>query len=436
MQKTKLYRSLRDKNLTTKLKSHLIRHYEFAKKSRLGEALIELVLDELDRDEATRGVVRVQPWQLVFRRHEQVALLPLLTEEDVEQLNANTPLGAVRETIEARGLSELRTVWPEATLTDLRSLTNVRYRTRKGAGAGRGTRPTLKAIGPGDRLAPLPKVIDLERFAKDVSRRQPRPEDGLVSAPALARLCQQLAEDYNLPPKLAPLIVQDFASLRAECLPRLDELKHGQVMVLTTDTRSGIGGAAVPEEQRLRPVVLTLFTDPEQRALQSERITFPRARLLQLKQLVRVHVEAYAQGGLLSRVETQCLFLTSRDDLSEALNAYEQTHQVIVPTPGTILDAGNKVTHKLLVVRLYLEGLSTTEIAKRTYHSEQAVDTYIGTFDQVTALYWYRVPRSIMRLVLRRSLRLIDEYLRLVDRYFKDPEAVRAYLDGKGIKVA
>ena len=41
-----------------------------------------------------------------------------------------------------------------------------------------------------------------------------------------------------------------------------------------------------------------------------------------------------------------------------------------------------------------------------------------------------------MRFVLRRSVRLIDEYLHLVKRYFKDRDAVREYLRSKGIRVA
>ena len=42
--KAALYRSLRYRNLNTELKHHLILHYEFAKKSRLAEDVLELVV--------------------------------------------------------------------------------------------------------------------------------------------------------------------------------------------------------------------------------------------------------------------------------------------------------------------------------------------------------------------------------------------------------
>lgn len=436
MQKAGLYQPLRYKNLETKLKGHLIRHYEFAKKSRLSDSLLDLVLGEFDRDEASRGITRVKPWQLVFRRGQNVALLTLFTDDDLLRSMRGARLRDVRKTIENRCLRELQTVWPDATLLDLRAMINVRGLTRKHRTGSKAKPLDVKPKGPDDRLADPPKLIDVRRFAKNVTKRQVSAADGLVSAEVLQRLTRQLQDDYHIPPKLGDLVLQDLASIRTECLPRVDEMKHGQAMVLTTDSHSRIGAACVPEEQRVQPVIVTLFTERERKALSFDDITFPKARDIQLKQIVRVHVEAYAQGGLLSYVDSQWLFSTSYHSIGQAINHYEQIENVFVPTPGTVLDAGNKVTHKLLIVRLYLDGLTTTQIARRTYHSEAAVDNYIGSFDKVAMLHWYGVSRAHMRLVLGRSLRLIDEYLCLVKRYFKDRETIREYLNSRGHQVA
>jgi len=413
----------------------LIRHYEFAKKSRLADSLIELILDAIDQDEAGRDVPRVKPWHLVFRRQSRTALLPLFDYEDLDHYLQGQNFATVRRPIEQRCLRALRTVWPEATRSDLRTMINVRGLTRRGSVATPAT-SKVRELTPRDRLAEPPKLVDVERFANRVTSRHVTPADGVVSPQVQRRLTQQLDQDYHIPPKLAQMVVDDLAAIRAECLPRLDELEHGQVMVLCTDCYSRIGAASVPEEQRLRPVILTLFTEPERRALASDHITRAQACAIQLKQIVRVHVEAYAQGGLLCYVDSQWLFSTSYETISRAVNAYELAENVFVPTPGTVLDAGNKITHKALAVRLYLDGLTTTEIARRMYHSEQAVDHYVGTFDQVALLYWHEVPVDHMRIVLRRGARLINEYVRLVERYFKDRHAVREYLRSKGIRVA
>lgn len=434
MQKAGLYRPLCAKNIETKLKSHLTRHYEFARKSRLADSLIETVLAQLDEDEEARGIIRVKPWQLVYRQQGRPALLTLFTDDDLQRSIHGAPLREVRETIEKRCLEELRTVRPDATLDDLRTIINLRARTRKNV-TGQQAEPYAAQL-PRDIFAAPPKLVDVHQFARGVNRRKMSPADGVISRPLLQKLTGQLSEDYNIPAKLGQMLIEDIARIRAECLPRLDEMKHGQAMVMTTDSHSRIGEAHLPEEQRLRPVIVTVFTEQERQALARETITFPEARAIQLKQIVRVHVEAFAQEGLLSYVDSQWLFQTCYWNISQAINHYEQTENVFVPTPGTVLDAGNKVTHKALIVRLYLDGMTTAQIAKRTYHSEAAVDNYIGTFDQVALLHWYGVNRPHMRLVLRRSVRLIDEYMRLVESYFKDRDAVQQYLRSRGVKLA
>jgi len=433
--KATTYWSLRHRNLTTKLKHHLILHYEFARKSRLAEDLIDRVVRALEQDEPTRGVIRVKPWQCVFRRNDRVALLTLFNDDDRERLQNGEAMQTVRSDIERRLLAELRIVWPEATLGDLRTLTNVRRGSRKGRTTQR-PRPTLKLLAPNEPPPPPPRLADVQQFAKGVTKREPSSTEAVVSPAVSEGLCRQLVQDYNLPPKLAPLIVQDIASVRAQCLPRLQELRHGQVLVLSLDCHSRIGEVSAVQQPRLQPVIVTLFTEAERQALYAPDLTFREARQVQLHQFVRVCIEAYAQEGLLALLDLECLFLTAHHDVGKVINEYEQTEQILVPTPGTVLDAGNKVTHKALVVRLYLDGLTTTEIARKLYHSEVAVDNYIGTFDKVALLHLYGVTRQHMRFLTGRSRALIDQYLRLVNVYFKDRDAVRTYLHSRGVLVA
>ena len=57
-----------------------------------------------------------------------------------------------------------------------------------------------------------------------------------------------------------------------------------------------------------------------------------------------------------------------------------------LPLRGYVVDMGSFPTHKAAVVRLYLSGLTTPEIARRTYHSKEAVDRYIRGFERVRLL--------------------------------------------------
>ncbi|MGI9953304.1 DUF1670 domain-containing protein [Moorellaceae bacterium AZ2] len=47
---------------------------------------------------------------------------------------------------------------------------------------------------------------------------------------------------------------------------------------------------------------------------------------------------------------------------------------------------GRTLTHKALVVEMALEGLTTQEIARRIYHTPEAVDNYLRLFDRVLLL--------------------------------------------------
>jgi uncharacterized protein DUF1670 len=57
-----------------------------------------------------------------------------------------------------------------------------------------------------------------------------------------------------------------------------------------------------------------------------------------------------------------------------------------LPLRGYVMDMGSFPTHKAAVIRLYLQGMLTPDIAARTYHSKEAVDRYIRGFDRVRLL--------------------------------------------------
>jgi len=42
-----------------------------------------------------------------------------------------------------------------------------------------------------------------------------------------------------------------------------------------------------------------------------------------------------------------------------------------VATRGTVHDPGRAITHKRIIIRLYLKGYLTPEIARRTKHSDE-----------------------------------------------------------------
>ena len=77
---------------------------------------------------------------------------------------------------------------------------------------------------------------------------------------------------------------------------------------------------------------------------------------------------------------------------------------------------GSFPTHKAAIIRLYLEGLLTPQIAHNTYHSKHAVDRYIRSFERVRLLS-EKFSRHELPLLTGMPERLIDEYLTLVEEH-------------------
>lgn len=94
---------------------------------------------------------------------------------------------------------------------------------------------------------------------------------------------------------------------------------------------------------------------------------------------------------------------------------------------------GRTLTHKTIVVELALEGMSTKEIARRIFHTPEAVDQYLRLFERVLLLRYYGLPPKVMQQVTGHSPALLGEHLALAEKHFPDKEALVGYLTNRGI---
>lgn len=66
------------------------------------------------------------------------------------------------------------------------------------------------------------------------------------------------------------------------------------------------------------------------------------------------------------------------------------------------------------IVRLALEGLTTTEIQRRMRHSVSSIANYLSTFTQCAQLTRRDMQAGQIALLLRRSRKLVEEYIDLL----------------------
>ncbi len=88
----------------------------------------------------------------------------------------------------------------------------------------------------------------------------------------------------------------------------------------------------------------------------------------------------------------------------------------ILPIRGYVADMGSWPTHKAAIIRLYLEGLTTPEIASRTYHSKKSVDRYIEGVERVHLLA-ARHPDEELALLTGLAPRVVTQYLAILDEH-------------------
>lgn len=207
--------------------------------------------------------------------------------------------------------------------------------------------------------------------------------------------------------------------------PFLDQFAKGgppgkvTLVAVCADERAG---KAVAECEK-RTLYLTVHRGaPDDGLLQKEGAEgFRRARIPDLCQ------EALSQGGLLTREDLAYhVFFVSPRTITRDL-AFLRQHDAALPLPlrGTVHDLGPVLTHRVEIVRLALDGQTTSEICRRLRHSPAAVSNYLATFARCAYLSAQGLQVGQIAFLLRRGKGLVDKYLALLAE--SKPDRNRAY---------
>ncbi len=431
MNRHELYRPLLERTLKSFQLRHLAQRFDFGAQSRVALVLVREINARLDEADASMGFRRVRPFELYVRRHGQDLILPLFRQEYLEPLLAGGTFADSRKLVIKECEARLRAACPQADRRKLLCMIDPWALVRR-RGSVRYVDCLVPDIAPPENGgARDPRtMIDALQPHKPTARVQPL--DFMAPRSVLSSLAEFVAREAGLGPVVARTLVEEVTALRNIVCPRKEVLRSGEMPVLATHVRASPSEEMRTKFRRLAPTIITVWAPGELTSNPSP--TDQHLEELQ-RRIVRVCFETYRQDGLLSLMDLQWVFQVSTARISELIRSFQKKHSIIVPTPGTVLDAGRSITHKDVVINLHLAGYSVMEIARRTYHSPRAVDNYVGTFESVLILYLFGLPPHLMARVLGRSQGLIREHLNLVEDTFGDGETVRQYLKGKGVKV-
>lgn len=205
--------------------------------------------------------------------------------------------------------------------------------------------------------------------------------------------------------------------------PFLGRFEHGslslpgQIRLVAVDAEEPAGKPII--ECLKRTVILTVHRGKHDDQLlhKGGAMRFRRARIVALCQ------EALSQGALLTREDLASrVFFVSPATISRDLRSLrEKDPNIPIPLRSTVQDIGPILTHRVQIVRLWLEGKTTSQICSIMRHSASAVDNYVSTFMRVTQLAEKDMSVSQMAFLIRRGKGLVSKYIQLLEECRKEP---------------
>lgn len=429
MSRHAIYRPLLERTLENHQVQHLARRYDFGKESRIAALIVAEVNRRMDEVETCLGVQRARAFDLCLYLRGKPVTLPLFRPEYLQPLLTGGTFTQARALVTSACAERLHAagecVEPEELLGFINPWALAR---RKG--------PTRYVDSLQNAVQPLDEQ-DTAFWRWELDQLRPQSPTARLGALDLAApqtvlrgLVEFVTVEAGLGPAVARQLVEEMITLRNLCSPLIRQLKHGEMPVLATHVHASLSEESTTRFRRLAPVVLTVWTAKELR----QRPQGVPECLAQLKRrIVRVCFEAYRQNGLLNQMDLQWIFQISTARISELLRSFQREHNIVVPTPGTVLDAGRSTTHKDIIVNLHLQGYTVKEIARTTHHAPRSVDNYIRTFQGVLILKLYGLPPRLMARLLQKSPSLIEEHLELVQRFYPNEDQLRQNLREQGV---
>jgi len=319
-------------------------------------------------------------------------------------------------------LSTLQAVDPQATMQDVYRL--VAQRKLVPHQGGRGTTRSHPDVRRTPENAPRgginPNLLECRPLVRtDV--------EGYVPADVKDCLLRFMCREERFSPARALALLEELALLRERYCPLASALHPGQVVWV------GIACGDRQQEERATtfrqqvPVIMTLHTPQELEVFNQSHLNLAMVNRIHQEMMARMTTEAYLQLALLSTMDLGFLLMRARSVI-DLITAYEQEHDLVLPTPGSVHDAGRKMTHKRRIIQLHLQGMLNQEIARVMHHSPEAIDRYVADFHATLILYLYDVPPGLAARVTRRGLGLVREHMALVHENFPDKDAVKKHL--------
>jgi hypothetical protein len=232
----------------------------------------------------------------------------------------------------------------------------------------------------------------------------------LKSKNAQNAIIQRLATDFNLTPIIAEAFYQQFTQYFDEHANI--KLSSGEIAYEAVSANEPAGKhIRIARKLTVRLKLIELNTDLD--ALANYGLAGLRRH-----RMARITRQAYDQGTLLSYEDLALILTTSPATVRRDVQLLRREGMFIM-TRGTKQDMGPGLSHKTIILDLYFNGYTFSEIEQKTNHSESSVKRYLADFVQVASLYKQNFSHQQIRLIAKKSDRLVREYIQIYQTFEK-----------------
>jgi biotin operon repressor len=232
----------------------------------------------------------------------------------------------------------------------------------------------------------------------------------LESKNARNAIIQKLSSDFNLTPIIAEAFYQQFSLYFKEHANI--KLSDGEIAyeAVAADEPAG-KHIRLTRKHTIKLNLIELNTDLD--ALAQFGLSGLRRH-----RLMRLSKQAYDQSALLSYEDLAMLLTTSPSTVKRDVQLLRQ-QGLFIMTRGAKHDMGPGLSHKTIILELYFNGYTFSEIEQKTNHSENSVKRYLADFTQVATLYKQNFSQQQIRIIAKKSNRLVREYIQLYQTFEK-----------------
>jgi len=232
----------------------------------------------------------------------------------------------------------------------------------------------------------------------------------LESKNAHNAIIQKLSSDFNLTPIIAEAFYQQFSLYFKEHANI--KLSEGQIAYEAVSADEPAGKhIRLTRKLSIKLNLIMLNTDLD--ALAQYGLSGLRRH-----RLMRLTKQAYDQNALLSYEDLAMILTTSPSTIKRDVQLLRQQGMFIM-TRGSKHDMGPGLSHKTIILDLYFNGYTFSEIEQKTNHSQTSVLRYLADFAQVATLYKQDFSAQQIRMIAKKSNRLVREYIQLYQTFQK-----------------